>query len=1405
MEFRTTRGSQFPATSDTDTPARRLRRGLWLSVAVLAGVPGGVLAQAVLPQGGTVAHGDVSIGTPGTQSLTITQGSNSAVVNWQSFSIGTGARVDIHQPSTSATMLNRVTGGTTSQIHGQLNANGTLHLVNPNGIFIGPNGTVNAGSFVASTLDISDDDFIAGRLQYRGLGDSAAVHNAGRVSIGREGYAALIGGRVRNDGIVTVPYGRVGFAAGEYVTLDVSGDQFLQVAVPSNGEGDGEALIDNAGTVSAEGGLIEMRAATARHAARHAINLSGVAEASSVSVRGGEIILGGGAGGTVTVSGRASTGSRRAPTGPVVETSRRPQMRGGNVTITGNRIELAGADIDASGSDGGGTVRIGGDFAGQGDLQRADVLSGDAATLIRADALDTGDGGRIVLWSDVHTEFAGNLSARGGDISGDGGFVEVSSAQRLAFSGFADRRALNGDWGMLLLDPSDIVIDAGTGGEDTLEANLGAGDVTLTTVGGSGGVGDITVNADIDWATGSTLRLVADDEGMTSGIGGNILLNGAINGTAGTLELDAVNTITTTAAGTVDVGSFVLDGGAWVQDTGPLPAFSAGNFELGFGTSFLRAAGGTGGAGDPYLITDVFGLQGVGSIGGSNWELANDIDASGTSGWSDEFGARGFAPLDLSDGVLDGAGFAVSDLTVETFNGEGTDPAGLFDTIDLNGTVRDLDLVNADISGSTVGGLAAFNFGLVENVRVSGTVLGSTEGVGGVVGVNGGTIRDSIADVDVNGVTDFDSFGELGVGGFAGVNSSGLIERSHALGAVSVVNADEILDIAAGGFVGVEEVDVEGLTIIDSYARGDVTVSSTSGADVDVNAGGFAGVIDGTIERSYSTGSVTVTGDATSATGGFTALDLSDGAAETNFWDVDTSGLTVSDAGTGLTTAQFQDTEAFIALGEAEGWDFDTTWAPGDAGFYPENYTTSAVILATPDPLTVQYGLTGSASTTGSVAGGPGLFVFDEDGDTLDTDPVFEALSFGAETVGAQTFALTTTSLLSADGVTYRVVDRTGTADVTPASLTIVADDQSSVYGDLFTFDGTEFTVVGTLFFSDSVDSVTLTSDGTPAEAGVGDYFIDASDPVDVGLENYTIAFSDAPTLTVTPAPLTITADDQFRFEDEAFVFDGTEFTVDGLVNEDSVDSVLLVSDGAAEDALAEDSPFDIFVSDFAGEGLENYDITLVDGTFIVAAVDEPEIENEIPIPPVFVGFPLPNPPDVLDDGDGTFGGTAGFSPDAAAAEETLARVDAISDSLEAKADNCGQSSGDIGRYLACLSDSLNAFADELDLLSAELPPGMQNVARIVQDARVKIDRARVRAQSRLAGATSDAERQAIRRDAVNEARSALAEASTEIRKSIALVRADDPELATIQRATVNRVAGAVDSVGIKLARVAEL
>jgi hypothetical protein len=138
-------------------------------------------------------------------------------------------------------------------------------------------------------------------------------------------------------------------------------------------------------------------------------------------------------------------------------------------------------------------------------------------------------------------------------------------------------------------------------------------------------------------------------------------------------------------------------------------------------------------------------------------------------------------------------------------------------------------------------------------------------------------------------------------------------------------------------------------------------------------------------------------------------------------------------------------------------------------------------------------------------------------------------------------------------------------------------------------------------------------------------------------------------------------------------------------------------------------------------------------------------------------------------------------------------------------ASSCDVGSSDVTRYLACLSQSLDEFGSGLNELATQLPPGLENVGQIIQNARVDIDRARVRAQRRLSIATTDAERETIRRDAINESSAALSTASNEIRKAISLVRADDPELASVQRETIVTVAAAVDTVRIQMTRAVSL
>ena len=195
-----------------------------LALALLAStalMPVATQAQT-LPSGGQVAAGQAVIAGAG-NAVTITQTSDRAVINWQDFSIGQGNRVDVLQPGQGSALLNRVTGSATSTIAGQLSANGRVYLVNPNGILITGTGTINAAGFVASTLDLNDKAFMdGGEIVVTGRGGSVANH--GTISIVKGGYAALIGGKVDNAGVIVAPLGRVALASGTLATLDHSGN-----------------------------------------------------------------------------------------------------------------------------------------------------------------------------------------------------------------------------------------------------------------------------------------------------------------------------------------------------------------------------------------------------------------------------------------------------------------------------------------------------------------------------------------------------------------------------------------------------------------------------------------------------------------------------------------------------------------------------------------------------------------------------------------------------------------------------------------------------------------------------------------------------------------------------------------------------------------------------------------------------------------------------------------------------------------------------------------------------------------------------------------------------------------------------------------------------------------------------
>ena len=263
------------------------------------------------PTGGQVAAGSASI-AGGAGSMTITQTSQNAVLNWQSFSIGASEAVRFIQPNSAAVALNRVLGNDPSSILGSLSANGKVFLVNPNGILFGYGASVNVGGLVASTLDINNSDFMAGRYQFAGA-STASVVNQSTITAADSGYVALLGANVSNDGVIVAKLGSVILAGGKAMTLDVAGDGLLNLTID---QGAFKALVNNGGLIQADGGNVVLSAQSAGNLLQTVVNNSGIIQAQTIDTKGGVIrLLGDMQSGTVNVGGTldASAPANKSP------------------------------------------------------------------------------------------------------------------------------------------------------------------------------------------------------------------------------------------------------------------------------------------------------------------------------------------------------------------------------------------------------------------------------------------------------------------------------------------------------------------------------------------------------------------------------------------------------------------------------------------------------------------------------------------------------------------------------------------------------------------------------------------------------------------------------------------------------------------------------------------------------------------------------------------------------------------------------------------------------------------------------------------------------------------------------------------------------------------------------------
>ncbi len=862
-------------------------RSLFLVTSAL--LPLGLTSAHAGPNGATVVGGAATVQGQGTASVVVNQTSQNAIINWQTFNIGAGESTKITMPGASSVELDRVTGGLgPSQILGSLFSNGRVFLVNPDGILFGQGAKVNVGGLLATTHDIANSDFMAGRYNFAIPGmPNASIVNEGSITAQTGGFAALVAPGVRNTGTITATLGQVGLASANTFALDFYGDRLIQlnlgdaiasqVVDVSTGQ-PLKSLVSNEGMLKADGGRVELTAVAARQVVDSVINNTGVVEANTIGTHNGMIVLGAATGAskpegapiqTVKVSGTLSAAGKRKGTS------------GGTIEVTGENVQVSGANIDASGVSGGGAVLIGGDWGGGHpntslvsnpstylepyNVPNSTTVSVDAASKINASATETGNGGKVIVWSNETTTFYGTILAQGGVQSGNGGFVETSGHQ-LSFNGSVDTSAPNGIVGTLLLDPLNATIAATAGSEiittSSIENALGTGDVVVTTVGTTGNeAGDITFASSLSWANANTLTLNAyRDVDINSGVtvtntgAGNLVLRADATGNGvGTVNFNGTARLDFSGStGTVSILYNPADnpGGSVVNATSYTTPFD-------YSPNVLTNSAVPSQLTAYMLVNSIYDLQNIQNNLSGDYALGTNIDASGTASWNS---GEGFVPIG-SKFVLEGPSFELQSF-VGLFDGQGhtidkltidrqpppsifANLVGLFGSVGAGGVVRNIGVTNANVVGNELAGvLAGTNTGTIANSFASGLAQGGGA-TGGLVAQNVGMISSSHAAVTVTSTETCG--GTCSIGGLVGENittatNTGTILSSYATGAVATSSSGFNL----GGLVGLNEGNVGR-----SYATGDVTG--------DQQLGGLVGYNVGTISQSYATGKVTET------------------------------------------------------------------------------------------------------------------------------------------------------------------------------------------------------------------------------------------------------------------------------------------------------------------------------------------------------------------------------------------------------------------------------------------------------------------------------------------------------------------------------------------------------------------
>lgn len=440
-------------------------------------------------------------------------------------------------------ILTRVTGGNPSYINGLIEVvggNSNLFLMNPAGIVFGQGASINVpADFTATTATgIGFNNGILnaiGNNDYQNLtgnptnfifnnNQPGSIINAGDLKVAQGSNINLIGGNVINTGTIETPNGKINIQAVEgtsRIKITPEGSLLsLEIDIPKDEQGnllgftpqDLPTLLTGANQTGVSTPNVAVKNNQVQVANTNIPNETGIAIAS----------------------GKISTSS---------------ETLGGEVTVLGNKVGVIDGEIEANGATGGGKVLIGGDRQGKGTIPNASVTVVDKNSSIKADATVNGNGGEVIVFAEDHASIHGELTAQGGKISGDGGFIETSGLNSFNITSVPDASAVNGKAGEWLIDPYDINIVADDNsvnnintenpfiafGNDAIlpvgliKNGLLRGDVIVST--GTGTDPDLPQEGNITWNSDATLNYdgIGTGKTLTLQAANNIIFNGTID------------------------------------------------------------------------------------------------------------------------------------------------------------------------------------------------------------------------------------------------------------------------------------------------------------------------------------------------------------------------------------------------------------------------------------------------------------------------------------------------------------------------------------------------------------------------------------------------------------------------------------------------------------------------------------------------------------------------------------------------------------------------------------------------------------------------------------------------------------------------------------------------------------